>query len=69
MTLKSTDAKIHRLIPTPRSSNELQKAARSLKRNNAPGPEGVLPEVLKPIAKGSFGYVNACQTRGVFPIT
>lgn len=52
---------------------ELQKAARSLKSNNAPELDGVPPEVLKLISKESFmvlfNMYNVCLIRSVFPIS
>lgn len=53
------------------TEGELRLAARSLKGNKAPGPDGVPPEVLKILAENRpmelLEVYNACVTQGIFP--
>lgn len=57
--------------PIPFTEEELRTAAKSLKGNKAPGPDGVPSEVLKLIAENRpnalLGVYNACIAQGVFP--
>lgn len=59
------------ITPQPFTTDELRSAARSLKNNKAPGPDGIPAEVFKELANKRpetlLKMYNSCLREGIFP--